>query len=340
MTRTLGVGIVGLSAEGGWAARAHVPALRAVDGLELRALTASAAASTRAAAAAHGVTGHASVAELAADDAVDLVVVAVKVPHHRELVLPALAAGKAVYCEWPLAVDLAEAQELERAAAGIPSFVGLQGRTLPAVRRAAEVVATEVGDVLSATVVASTAGWGAETSERGRYLLDRANGATMLSIAFGHAIDAVAAVVGELTDVAATTAIRRPQVRHTGTGELLPMTAEDQIAISGTLASGAVLSAHYRGGTVAGPGFSLVVDGTAGTLEVAAPNHPHTVPLTVQGTTYEGSPVHALTHAYAAIRDDLRDGTQTAPGFAHAVRRHRLLDAIQRSAATGRRVAV
>ncbi|MFF7470398.1 hypothetical protein [Streptomyces sp. NPDC008092] len=44
-----------------------------------------------------------------------------------------------------------------------------------------------------------------------------------------------------------------------------------------------------------------------------------------------------MRRAYAAIRHDLIHGTALAPDFAHAVRRHRLLDAIQRSAATGQR---
>ena len=51
-----------------------------------------------------------------------------------------------------------------------------------------------------------------------------------------------------------------------------------------------------------------------------------------------GTPVHALAHAYAAIRDDLIHGTTVVPDFGHAVKRHRLLDAIQRSAAAGQRV--
>ena len=53
-----------------------------------------------------------------------------------------------------------------------------------------------------------------------------------------------------------------------------------------------------------------------------------------------GTVIHTLAHAYAAIRDDLVHDTDVAPGFAHAVQRHRLLDAIVRSAATGRRTVV
>ena len=50
--------------------------------------------------------------ELAHRDEVDLVVVTVKVPHHRELVTTALQAGRMVLCEWPLGNELAEAEEL------------------------------------------------------------------------------------------------------------------------------------------------------------------------------------------------------------------------------------
>jgi len=355
----IGVGIVGLSATAGWAAGAHLPAMQAAGGLELRGLVGSSAASARAAGAAHGVPGFASVEELAARADIDLVVVAVKVPRHRELILPALAAGVPVLSEWPLALDLAEAEELQRAAGATRTFIGLQGRSAPAWRHAAALVADGyVGTVLSATVVAASAGWGGPASERMLYTLDKRNGATMLTIGFGHALDCVALVLGELEELTATTATRRPQVPLADTGELVPMTAEDQLAVSGTLAGGAVLSAHYRGALLSGPGFSLVIDGTEGTLEVTAPSHPNVNPVTVRGSRgtaplaelplpagADAFPqlaherIHALAHAYAAIRDDLVDGTASAPDFAHAVRRHRVLDAITRSAATGRRVS-
>ncbi|MBL7253506.1 Gfo/Idh/MocA family protein [Paractinoplanes lichenicola] len=355
---TIGVGIAGLSARGGWAAGAHLPALAAVEGIELRALTAGSAASARAAGDAYGVPAYPSVDELARDENVDLVVVAVKVPHHRELVLPALAAGVPVLTEWPLAVDLAEARELERAAGGTRTFAGLQGRSSPTFRWLADLVSRGfVGEVLSATVVASSTEWGTPVSPPQVYTLDRRLGATMLTIAFGHAIDTVSMVVGELQDVVATTATRRPRVPLAGTGQFVAMTAEDQIAVSGTLPGGAVLSAHHRGGAVTEAGFSLTVDGTEGRLEVTGAEFPHIGPVAVRGVRgrgplaelplpagYDNYPQlagtvrHTLTHAYATIRDDLRHGTSVAPDFAHAVRRHRLLDAIARSAAEGRRV--
>jgi predicted dehydrogenase len=48
------------------------------------------------------------------DDRLDLITISVKVPAHRELVLAALDAGKAVYCEAPLGRSVAEIEEMAR----------------------------------------------------------------------------------------------------------------------------------------------------------------------------------------------------------------------------------
>ncbi|MER7187713.1 Gfo/Idh/MocA family oxidoreductase, partial [Streptomyces hyaluromycini] len=115
--KPIGVGIIGLGAHGSWAERSHLPALRAVPGYELRALSTSSKESAERSGQVHGVPRvFGSAAELAACDEVDLVVVAVKVPHHRELVRTALSAGKSVLCEWPLGNGLAEAEDMARQA--------------------------------------------------------------------------------------------------------------------------------------------------------------------------------------------------------------------------------
>jgi hypothetical protein len=65
-----------------------------------------------------------------ADPNIDLVVVGVKVPLHKQLALPALKAGKDVFVEWPLVTGEDEAQELVREAkeGGGRTIVGLQLR--------------------------------------------------------------------------------------------------------------------------------------------------------------------------------------------------------------------
>lgn len=363
----LGVGIVGLSADGGWGGRGHVPALRAVEGYELRALTASTPDSARKAAAAFGLPESAAgtdAAGLAARDDVDLVVVAVRVPRHRELILPVLRAGKTVLSEWPLGNGTAEAEELAAvaAAAGVRTAVGLQARSAPVVRYLRDLVADGfVGEVLSTTLVGSGGGWGPVVAERTAYVADRANGATLLTVPFGHTLDALTMVLSGFATLTATTATRRPRVRIAETGATLPMTAEDQIAVTGRLESGAVASLHYRGGSSRGTNLLWEINGTEGDLVLtgdsghlqfgqvelrgARGDRRELRPLPVPGdyllpggldrlAALDG-PAGVVAHAYHQLRADLRDGTSVVPDFAHAAAHHRLLDRITHAAETG-----
>ena len=64
---------------------------------------------------------------------IDLVTVVVRVPGHRSLVMSALEAGKAVFCEWPLGASLAEADDMANLARvrSVSTAVGLQARSDP-----------------------------------------------------------------------------------------------------------------------------------------------------------------------------------------------------------------
>src|SRR3954463_8362079 len=87
MTGSLRVAIVGVSAEHGWALESHVPAIRAVPGLELVAVGNPSERGAAGAAAAFGVSrAYTSMADLLADGDVDLVSVTAPVPEHAALV--------------------------------------------------------------------------------------------------------------------------------------------------------------------------------------------------------------------------------------------------------------
>src|SRR5207244_4677267 len=132
----LRVGIIGVSPHRGWAATAHIPALRALPKYEIRALSTHDADSARTLGEAFGVSAVFSEHEqMVTQPDIDVVAVTVKASHHRELVTAALAAGKAVYCEWPLGRDLDEAQAMATLAAEqrVRTVVGLQARQAPAI---------------------------------------------------------------------------------------------------------------------------------------------------------------------------------------------------------------
>src|SRR2546426_8976293 len=80
------------------------------------------------------------------------------------------------------------------------------------------------------------------------YRNDRKNGATLLSIALGHAADALCSCLGEVRELSATMTMRRKSFTIADTGESRPMNADDQVCVAGLLEGGAALSIHYRGG--------------------------------------------------------------------------------------------
>jgi predicted dehydrogenase len=363
---TLGVGIIGVSPVRGWAATAHIPALRALPNYEIRALSAHSAESARAAGDVFGVSAvFSDHKQLVIRPDIDVVAVTVKVPQHRALVSAALAAGKAVYCEWPLGRDLDDARAMATLAAeqGVRTIVGLQARQAPAIEFVQDLLSTGyVGEVMSTTMVGVSVP-GDVVVQPNAYMLDKTNGANVLTIALGHSLDTLNHVLGEFADVSALSDLRRPLITIRETGEQIVKTAPDQIALIGTLTSGATATIHVREAVAGGTGFLWEINGTDGTLQITADAaYPEIFPLTVAGAQggrdelaeltvpaaltlkwpdlagMEGTPAYNVGRAYAAFAADIDTGTQTVPDFADAVRRHEVIDAIERSAAAGERV--
>src|SRR5213080_743027 len=364
---TLGVGIIGVSPVWGWATTAHIPALRALPNYEIRALSARSAESARAVGQALGVNAvYSDHQQLVLQPDIDVVAVTVKVPHHREPVSAALAAGKAVYCEWPLGRDLDDARAMATLAAeqGVRTVVGLQARQAPAIAFVQQLLRDGyVGEVLSTTMVGLSVP-GDVVGRPNAYMLDKTNGANVLTIAVGHSLDILNYVLREFTDLSAVSNLRRPLITIEETGQRIVKTAPDQIAVIGTLASGATASVHVREAVAGGTGFLWEINGTDGTLRITADAaYPEIVPLTVAGAHgrselselavpaaltqkwpalagLEGAPAYNVGRAYAAFAADIENGTHTVPDFADAARRHEVLAAIERSAASGERVKV
>jgi predicted dehydrogenase len=365
-----GVGIVGVEPGRSWAARSHIPALRFLsETFELIGLANTSKASAEAAAAATGLPrAFADVAELVAAPEVDIVTVAVKVPPHLEIVKAAIDAGKHVYCEWPLGNGLAEAElmaSLARAK-GVLGVVGTQARVAPEIEYLRHLIADGfVGDVLSTTLVARggalQAGGTIPDERTFAYLLDRINGATLLTIPVGHTLAALRDVFGDVADVSSVLAVRRPVALVVDTGAILPVTAPDQVLVSGRFATGVPVSIHYRGGAARdGDGLFWEIHGTRGDIRVSGPSgHTQMVRLSLKGARGEEKTFRPLevpasyragwpedvepgnvARVYARMARDLRDGSSTAPSFDDAVAVHRIIAAIETSAESGNRIAL
>jgi predicted dehydrogenase len=345
----LRIGIVGAHAQRGWAHDAHLPALRLLPEWMVTAVSSRTPAQAEEARVAFGVpNAFGDSLTLVNSDDVDVVAITVKVPEHRALVLAALAAGKHVYCEWPLGRDVSEAAQM--AAAVSPDqhvMIGLQGLSAPAVRHAVSVVRSgALGTLRVMRVFSPTAGWAAEAPPQYAYLQDRQHGATLASIAGGHTLAAIEALAGRYMEVDARNSTWRPQVRIQGTEQIVQRTCADHMLVLGLHDSGCVSTLEVIGGSSAPFALELAGDrgwlrisgGRAGGFQVgglafetsveAAPLPP---PLPVLGT---GPPGH-LAEAYARFATDIRSGTRTVPEFQLALRLTRLLDRIDHASLAG-----
>ena len=113
MSKKIGVGIIGASADRGWARVAHLPALQSLGAYEIRAVSTTRRETAERSARELGIDlffdNH---RDLLARPEVDLAVVAVNVTFHRQVATAAIEAAKMVFCEWPLGRNLLEAQEI------------------------------------------------------------------------------------------------------------------------------------------------------------------------------------------------------------------------------------
>jgi predicted dehydrogenase len=356
------VGIVGASASRGFASIAHIPALRALPQFEIAAVCTASRETAEAAARHYRVPlAFADAEQLARHPDVDLVTVSVKVPDHYRPVMAAIAAGKHVYCEWPLGRDGDEAARmLESAEArGIRHAVGLQGQMSPAINYAKDLIADGyVGRVLTATMLGCAPNWGAAIDRA--YQADRANGANLLTITGGHQIDALCWCLGEFRELNAFAVSQRDRIPLESTGEVVAKNVPDQLVVNGIVGDGAVVSFQIRGGMNRGTAFLFEIHGEGGDLALTATSRDsmQRQELTVRGAqgdarelaelpipakyrwVPEGTPPDSrynVAQLYARLAESIREQRPATPGFDAAVVRHRLLEAIVRAAETGRK---
>ena len=360
----LRVGIVGADANGqGWAPLAHFPALRALPEYEIAALCTAHADTARAASARYGVASafHDYLALCASPD-IDVVSVVVRAPNHHAVVMAALAAGKHVYCEWPLGVDTPQAEEMAAAthARRVKAVVGLQARCDPTLRYLRDLIAQGyVGDVLAVTMAMLTPA--APERPRSRtWEARRDGGVSALTIRTIHSLDALSFCVGEIEEVSAVLSTQVKQWQVVGTDERVDVDVPDNVIVAGRLRDGGVLSAHIATLPSMAPGFRLEIHGSEGALRVATPGAPQRdanalsgakgraamAPIEVPAGYREvpadtpAGPPNNVAHLYRRLAKAIRGDGAVEPDFDAAVRRHRLIDAIRHASETGSAVRI
>ncbi|MDO4643176.1 MAG: Gfo/Idh/MocA family oxidoreductase [Cardiobacteriaceae bacterium] len=335
-TRKIGVGIIGLSADGGWAAAAHYPSLSKLSDLfTIKGLTASSMAKAEKSSQKYGVPFYSdNAAVLAARDDIDLLVVAVNLPQHQALIEQIAPSGKAIYCEWPLGVNPAQSQAIADVVARhrCRSFIGLQALTSPYVRKIQEILFdSATGKVISCTVAGNDPARGKHIDARYRYAQLQENGVNTLTIPFAHLLAALRYWFGDLAKMSALTACQYPQVTIADSSEIVQRTATDHVFFQAQTAAGALVSAVYRGG--AGR-LHMEIECEHLTLVITAnTGHVQYEPLQIEIRQEDKSEIlpaasvaaENLCDTYRAVYADLQKGTQHVPDFSYAVAHQRIL---------------
>ena len=319
-TATVGIGIVGR----GFGQRIVAPVFAETDGCEVISVVSP--------------RDDEAVAALYADRDVDLVAVHSPPFCHRDLVMGALAAGKAVLCDKPFGTNEADAVAMEVAAreAGVVALLNFEFRHHPGRARLRRLVLDgAVGTVEHVQWTAFAAGTRVPMRPYG-WLFDASRGGGWIGAWGSHAIDFLRWTFGEIADAAAdlrTTVTARPD----GEGEMHRCTAEDGFTASMQTAAGATVTIDTTYAAHANVPTRIIVLGSEGALESvgdgrislrtdagteqvftfdAPPEDPHLVPMrawaevvrdaVLDGKVPDGEPTFADGLACAHVMDQLR----------------------------------
>ncbi len=277
---------------------------------------------------------------------VDAVVITTPPALHRQMTLDAIAAGKHVLCEKPLAATLAEAIEMRDAAeaAGIVHMINHHMRFgAPYVEAHARIVAGYLGTptIADARVNMNPAdylrapGW--STSKPGWFVDAAQGGGIMAGSAGPHLFDMLRWCWGEVAAVACLAGVTVPTVTMPDGGEVTGITAPDTFLALLRFASGAFATvrgvpiAYHRGG------FSIEFNGTAGALlatdtdlKGATTADPAPLELPLPDATWDRAEI-----AKRFIRAIQEGESAPAPNFHDGVAVQAILDALNEAIATG-----
>ena len=256
---------------------AHIEALRQVPGVAVAAVCSAQQSRADEVAARFAIPLATTDHRALLDAPIDAVVIATPPALHVPMGLDAIAAGKHLFCEKPVAVTLDEARGLRDAArgAGVVHMLNHQQRFMASYAHAKELAdGGYLGDLAMADArmvfnpvdYLHAPGW--STSKAG-WFTDAAQGGGVLSGSAGpHLVDLLLWYGGPIAAVAARTTVTRPAIPLADGTEARGISSEDAFVILCRFAGGA--TGTIRGIPVAyhGGGFGLDLHGTAGSLVV------------------------------------------------------------------------
>ena len=268
--------------------------------------------------------------------------------------------------EWPLGNGLQEAEELAALAKkqGVKTAVGLQGRFLPSVQKAKEIIGSGALGRITGTTLLTSGSMRLHLTSRNRYINDPSNGANLETIATVHSLDPLCYLLGEFRSLTATTGIAFPTMRFVQPDGSLTAAEKsnisDSVSINGVLESGASVSFTLSSTTEATPSRTeWIISGEQGSLKfqgssqfLAMGTHALYRYAAPEGTGGGAAPGWSGSRRGEWEEVEVEEGTFGGMGgvyrafaegdgdlmdFEQAVKRHRMVEAIFKSAKDGTR---
>jgi predicted dehydrogenase len=309
--RKLRVGVVGAgfahSPDGRerFSVRAHIPALKKLsDQFEILATCTTRLETARESAQYFGIPHAFDSVErmLAALPELDIVCVSVRPVYHHQCAMPALRAGKHVYCELPMALTTAQAQEMYEVARDkkLCSQVGYQHHYEPGSLHMAELVREGyIGRPLSFTHQFFSGAYIMPRPSHRQWLF-QADAGGYAGYRSGQSLQRVMAVLGaDITDICAEMRVMVPERRNTDTGEMIRGDQVDNMNYLLRVGSDTIgtMQACYTAWFGTGTRFELY--GTEGMLMLATDDTPKNWTKEHGG----GDPTHGTLKLYGARVD-------------------------------------
>jgi predicted dehydrogenase len=212
-----------------------------------------------------------TIEELVADPGISVIDCVLPNDAHRGAIAAALAAGKHVYCEKPLALSGAEAREIAALAAASKGRLGMtfNYRFFPAVMKARSLLADgALGEVYSFQFEYFHTGYQEPSRPLTWRLRKEVSGGGAMVDMGAHLVDLARHLLGEFAEVAATTktwVTERPVAK--GAAEKGEVTVDDAAWVTARLASGALGTlVTSRFATGAADDLRFRIEGSRGAL--------------------------------------------------------------------------
>lgn len=293
-----------------------------------------------------------SVNEAVVDDGVDIVVNLTPVPVHAQVSLAAVAAGKHLYSEKPVADTISNGRAIAAAArvAGVAVVAAPSVLIFPQVCALADLVGQgAVGPIHSARAVSfgGVPPWEGYMSDPSPFFARGAGPLRDMGVYPMHALTGLFGPVVSLTASSQRTVDSFTVKSGPCAGTRVPIEADDDWHVTVSLTNGVIAEVHASFAAVAPLGPDVELFGRSGTvgahlLDVsapllvapdAAPTHEVMVPH-----DRSGGPDHILGIEH--LLRHVQDGTPITLSLDHALHVLECLDAAERSACEGERIHV